>query len=286
MIDIVIPVYNARETLVATLASIALQSIKDKTIVHIVDDCSDCEYKDILENFNIDLNIKYYRLPTNLGAGGARNFVFNYLTGNFICFIDSDDLFFNYRSLEYLYIAINKGFDMASGMVYCEKFSSKDFTSSDLHGKLYRRDFILKNKINFPNIRVHEDNVFHNLVRLYNPRCCFINDIVYVYSNNPNSVTAVSGDIEFKRLEILIENSNCLIERAINEKCLDKLIRQFIFEKTKYFSKRYKVLNFDEKRKLFELIDNSLLDSKYLAENNYERMKLLIFSENLDKYQR
>lgn len=286
MIDIIIPVYNARDTLFSTLSSIAFQSIKDKVTVHIVDDFSSCTYHDILEKFNFDLNIKYYRLEKNSGPGVARNFALKRLHGDFVCFVDSDDLFFSYQSLEYLYKVISKGFDMVSGKVYYEKFSRREFTSSDLHGKIYRREFIEKNNIVFPNIRVHEDNIFHNLIRLYNPKCFFIEDIVYVYSDNPNSVTSVDGDIEFKRLEILIKNSHYVIERAINDKFLEKLIRQFIFEKTKYFSKRYKILSAKEKRKLYELIDKSLLDSKYLGETNYVKMKFIIFRENLDKYQR
>lgn len=284
MIDVIIPVYNARKTLFNTLCSVALQSIKDKIIVHIVDDCSSCEYDDILKKFSDNLNIKFYKLEKNGGPGVARQYMLENTFGDYVCFIDSDDLFNNYKSLENLYNAISCGNDYVVGMVLNERDNMYYYTESDLHGKLYRRSFIFDKGIFFPDTRVHEDNVFNNLVRLNSPKMAVVKELVYVYCNNSESITSVDDEIEFERLGILISNTDLVLKTALNHKCNELLIKQFIFEKTKYFSKRYKYLSSDKQNVFKKMIDCSLIDSNYLFENDYEKMKSDIFSEDISKY--
>ena len=57
MIDIIIPAYNAQKTIKKTLASIAMQSIKDIIKVTIVNDCSKKDYSEIIEMFKSIINI-------------------------------------------------------------------------------------------------------------------------------------------------------------------------------------------------------------------------------------
>ncbi len=73
MIDIIIPAYNAHETIRKTLMSICIQNnVKDLNI-YIIDDCSDEPYDYLIDEFNKYLNIKIERLNKNSGPGVARN---------------------------------------------------------------------------------------------------------------------------------------------------------------------------------------------------------------------
>ena len=72
MIDIIIPAYNAHNTIKKTLISICMQTVKDKINVYIIDDCSNEDYKEIINIFKDKINIKYYKLKENSGPGVAR----------------------------------------------------------------------------------------------------------------------------------------------------------------------------------------------------------------------
>ena len=57
MIDVIIPAFNAYETIDKTLASIAFQDCVDKLNVYIVDDCSKKNYSDFVKFYSNFMNI-------------------------------------------------------------------------------------------------------------------------------------------------------------------------------------------------------------------------------------
>ncbi|WP_155671724.1 glycosyltransferase family 2 protein [Aliivibrio fischeri] len=104
MVSVVIPVYNRANVINNTLNSVASQTYKNIEVI-IVDDCSNDsnELKRKLENY--DLNIKYIRHETNLHGGAARNTGIDIAKGEYIAFLDSDDLW----SVDKIEQCINKG---------------------------------------------------------------------------------------------------------------------------------------------------------------------------------
>ena len=51
-LDIIIPAYNAKDTLVRCLSSIAMQTIRDQIVVTVINDCStDGSYAEIINKF-------------------------------------------------------------------------------------------------------------------------------------------------------------------------------------------------------------------------------------------
>ena len=78
MIDVIIPAYNAHETICETLSSIVLQSIKDQLNVYIVNDCSKKDYSKEIKRFSKVLNIKEIkRQDTDVSASMIRNGIRN-----------------------------------------------------------------------------------------------------------------------------------------------------------------------------------------------------------------
>ena len=102
MIDIIIPAYNAHNTIKKTLISICMQTVKDKINVYIIDDCSNEDYKEIINIFKDKINIKYYKLKENSGPGVARQYGLEHSNGEYIYFLDADDMFMDIYSLENL----------------------------------------------------------------------------------------------------------------------------------------------------------------------------------------
>lgn len=88
-VSVIIPVYNREHSIVS-----AIQSVLDQTYpvdeVVIADDCS-TDGTEVAVKAISDERVKYYKLPSNLGAGGARNYGVKMAQNNTIAFHDSDD---------------------------------------------------------------------------------------------------------------------------------------------------------------------------------------------------
>lgn len=67
MIDIIIPAYNAHDTIKNTLASIAMQQNAKDLNVYVIDDCSNKGYEEEVDLFKDVLNIRLFRLEKNMG---------------------------------------------------------------------------------------------------------------------------------------------------------------------------------------------------------------------------
>ncbi len=91
MISIIVPVYNVQAFLPVCLDSIRSQDFQDIEII-LVDDGSTDESSDICRRYaEEDPRIRYFRQP-NGGLSNARNTGISLAKGEYLCFIDSDDL--------------------------------------------------------------------------------------------------------------------------------------------------------------------------------------------------
>ena len=258
MIDLIIPMYNCLDTIDKTLNSIYCQDRKDLYKIILVDDCSSCDYTSVLDKYSKSLDITYLRLTQNYGPGIARQYGIDHSNSQYIMFIDADDLLYNDNSIICLYNKICTGLDYVSSLTYNEYSKTTSCNSGDLHGKMYSRDFILKNNIRFNDSRFHEDNAFNSLVLLNNPSKSFIDSIVYIYSYNKKSLTKSNENEEFYRLEIYIKNMKYVIDTASINKCKSELIKEYIERKYSYLSNYYNNLDKDKKEIL----------NKWLEDNN------------------
>jgi teichuronic acid biosynthesis glycosyltransferase TuaG len=92
LVSVIIPVYNAEKYLAETLDSAIGQTYQDIEIV-IVDDCSTDASSEIISNYMLNnKNVIYIRHETNRGAAVARNTGIHSARGQFIAFLDSDDV--------------------------------------------------------------------------------------------------------------------------------------------------------------------------------------------------
>ena len=236
MIDIIIPIYNSGNTLEKTLMSLKLQTLIDKINIYLIDDNSIENYDELLNKYK-DMNINYLKLDKNVGPGQARQKGLEISNGEYILFIDSDDLFYDSDSIKNLYEEIIKGYDYVIGITYEEKRQIEIYNSSDLHGKIYRRKFLEDNSISFNKTRIHEDNYFNNLVLLCNPKEYELLEKVYIYVDNKDSITSTSKEKEFNNLEIMISNIKELLEEAKKRNCDKEKIIAFILNKINYFNR-------------------------------------------------
>lgn len=91
-VSVITPVYNAEKYIEASLESVFSQTYKDIEIV-LVDDCSKDKSAQIIEDLKISHpEIVYFLQPENMGAGAARNKALELATGQYVAFLDSDDI--------------------------------------------------------------------------------------------------------------------------------------------------------------------------------------------------
>ncbi|MBO4746283.1 MAG: glycosyltransferase [Alphaproteobacteria bacterium] len=178
-ISVIIPIYNAEKYLVRCLESLQHQSFKDFEVICVNDGSSDNSGKILADFAKSD---KRFSIITkqNAGVSAARNDGINAARGEYIHFMDADDVIDSNYYSEMIYGG--KGADMiCSGFVSNSKYSS-DLTYkrkrvlNGLFGKLFwsqaliksfvwrylfKTDFIRKNKLVFDTSLIsQEDAIF------------------------------------------------------------------------------------------------------------------------------
>ncbi|MGB7786119.1 MAG: glycosyltransferase [Salinimicrobium sp.] len=92
LVSIIMPVYNAEAFIQESIASVQQQTHANWELL-IIDDASKDRTLELVEQQKInDSRIKVHELPTNQGAGFARNIGIKASKGDFISFLDADDI--------------------------------------------------------------------------------------------------------------------------------------------------------------------------------------------------
>lgn len=89
-ISVIVPVFNAEKTLRRCIDSILNQTYTDYELIIINDGSTDNSREICNEYVELDSRIKLFN-QSNCGVSSARNLGISKATGNWICFIDSDD---------------------------------------------------------------------------------------------------------------------------------------------------------------------------------------------------
>ncbi|MBB6449892.1 teichuronic acid biosynthesis glycosyltransferase TuaG [Geomicrobium halophilum] len=90
LVSIITPTYNSADFIQETINSVLNQTYQKWELI-IVDDCSTDNTLSLIQSYN-DARISYYKLKRNSGAAVARNTAIQYSQGDFLAFLDSDDL--------------------------------------------------------------------------------------------------------------------------------------------------------------------------------------------------
>ncbi|WP_318406942.1 glycosyltransferase family 2 protein [Photobacterium leiognathi] len=93
-VSVIVPFFNRSKVVSKTIESVLTQTIQDFELI-IIDDCSiKSEYNrliEIIQSYS-DERIKVIRLEKNVGGGEARNIGIRESKGDYIAFLDSDDV--------------------------------------------------------------------------------------------------------------------------------------------------------------------------------------------------
>ena len=201
MLNIIIPVYKARDTLPQALNSLLCQT-SNKFIVTIVIDGDGIDYSDIIEEYRRrGLHITVLILPENHGAGYARQYAMDYdanraAKSEYYMFLDADDMYYPI-AVELLTNQIRKeNADIVIGSFIRERnhefieYNATTTAVTWMHGKIYRADYLRQNNIRFlEELRYNEDSYFNVVAVNCSDHVARLPAPIYLWRDNPNSVT-------------------------------------------------------------------------------------------------
>jgi glycosyltransferase involved in cell wall biosynthesis len=117
LVSIVMPTYKRASVILKAVNSVLNQSYTNWELV-IVDDGGKDNTGDVLSKLNDD-RIKYFELPKNQGVSFARNKALELSTGEFVCYLDSDNTWHeDFLLIMSLALIENKEFESA----YCAQY--------------------------------------------------------------------------------------------------------------------------------------------------------------------
>lgn len=89
-VSVIIPAYNCKNTLRSAIESALIQNVSREIIV--VDDCSKQDLSDIFQDYQDNPYVRIVHNETNLGVAATRNRGVSLAKGEYIAFLDSDDI--------------------------------------------------------------------------------------------------------------------------------------------------------------------------------------------------
>lgn len=215
-ITVIIPCYNVEKYVKECLDSIYFQfiSIENLEVICIDDASTDATY-DILEEYQKKHSdrFKLLRNEKNQGPGVSRNKALEMATGNYVMFVDADDVIktdmvqkLYEKILEYDCDYAECGFMMFAGNQKGKSFENKErfydlnclddkkaYIIEQGHKnscctKMYKREFIERNKLRFAENIFMEDLYFHQMSMFLASSCYVLKDALYQYRYNENSI--------------------------------------------------------------------------------------------------
>lgn len=219
-ISVIVPIYNAQSCIEKCINSIINQTKKELEIILINDGSTDDT--DLIIKKYKDKRIKYF-INKNCGIGSTRNFGIDKATSKYILFVDSDD-YLELDACEKLYKKIEA--DKSDILVYnfnkienniLEKITIQPFLKTNLlnnpnilldinmspWNKLYKREFIIKNKIKFVENLKYEDAPFVAEALYKAENISYLNEYLYNYIIHSNSETTIRDKKMFDIIKIV-----------------------------------------------------------------------------------
>ncbi len=213
-VTIVVPVYNVEKYLSRCLDSIMAQTYKDYEVI-CIDDCSLDSSKEIMESYaecEPD-KIKALYNEKNIGPGKTKERGMRIAKGEYILFIDSDDYIKRDYVATYLEAmqthtcdVVIGGYirDMEGKRYRVHKAKNSDWsllTYPIVCAKMFRKDFLIKNNLEFSKLRCGEDTFFSLCAFSCGASYHVIDYAGYYYYFNQKSITgSMNYEKKFERI--------------------------------------------------------------------------------------
>lgn len=207
--SIIVPVYNVEPYITECIQSVLRQTYKGSIECILVDDCGTDKSIEIAEKLIAEyegpIEFRVLHHEKNLGISCARNTGIEAANGDYIYFLDSDDVITD-DCLDILTSQLEKGdFDIVvgnndcfgnrtggemlipdegleiSGVSFFLKYLDGHQVQGAVWNKLYKHEYLKKNNLLFEPGLVLEDHVYNFRLSCYLTKMCVIKKITYHY---------------------------------------------------------------------------------------------------------
>lgn len=113
LVSIIMPAYNAEDTIRESIKSVIEQTYKNWELIIIDDGSTDDTISIIKKQQKNDKRIKLLKNQKNLKVAKTRNRGLNYAKGDYIAFLDADDLWFKNKIEKQLNFMLKKNIDFS-----------------------------------------------------------------------------------------------------------------------------------------------------------------------------
>jgi glycosyltransferase involved in cell wall biosynthesis len=224
-VSIVIPCYNTEKYLRKCLDSVIHQTLQDIEIICVNDASPDASARILLEYEQMDKRIKVITFEQNRGVSAARNVGLYAAAGEYVGFIDSDDwpapdfLGKLYQTASINNADIAKASYKLQGSVVSHEYNQKikaDKTQFIYNSTsaIYRRCFVLENRLQFPEGLVRFEDVCFAFGAAVAANKLIVEESTFLnHFNRTGSATSNLPDKKhvesiLKAMEIVIDTAN------------------------------------------------------------------------------
>lgn len=290
-LSIIVPVYGVEKYIDKCLNSLVKQSLKEIEVIVVNDGTKDNSQK-IVDKYvkKYPDKIKSY-IKENGGQGSARNYGLKKATGEYIGYVDSDD-FVEKDMYKKLY---NKAKENNYDIVVCGNYNvSEDYQNKNIDAfinnyntdleniffgkmavwnKIYKRDILIKNKLEFKEKVWYEDLAFTLKAIMNSNTFAFIDEPLYDYLIREGS-TMNNSNVQ-RNLEILDAFNDILsyIQHNKKEEYFSKI--EFLAIDHIYISAIVRVLKAEADDKVKRETINKLIDYMNKKFPNYKNNKYI-----------
>lgn len=277
-VSVIIPVYNSEKYISKCLDSVLNQTYQNVEIIVINDGSKDNSIK-ILKEYEKKYKNIILIDKKNEGVSKTRNLGIKTATGDYIMFIDNDD-FIDEDYIE-TYMK-NSDYDIVIGSYKRIDNNNKLLFKYNLNensrwtkyvvlapwAKLYKKDFIIKNKIEFIDFKIGEDVYFNLLCYSKTDNIKIINDFKYSWFYNNESVSNTSQRGLNKSVDITV-----LLDKVIKIIDMDDEYNKYFIERYVYWYLLFSGRNASKK----EFINEYNIYIKYLNDHDIKNRVKSVF---------
>lgn len=226
-LQFLIPQYKETDEIIKPLLdSIAIQQQTDMDEIGaiIVNDGSGVYLSNkLLKSY--PYKIEYYR-EKHRGVSATRNACLDHATADYVMFCDADDMFYNACGLYILFREMNIAPFDALISVFTEEtkdpitndivYINHDMDSTFVHGKVYSREYLLKQKIRFnPDLTIHEDSYFNCLAQKCASEIKFCPTPFYLWKWRDESVCRHDPKYILKTYNNMLDSNTALVKELL-----------------------------------------------------------------------
>ena len=255
-VSVICPVYNAEKHLKKCITSVLNQSFKEFEFILVNDSSSDNSASIIQHYAKQDSRIKYLDHEHNQGEGQTRFTGIEHSQADYLMFIDADDWYSScavevlYKKIkkekaDIVYASFSRSYNelkvfqsrpfnnLASSKnrraktcltkpqlfdTFFHSYFGKNLLTVTMWAKIYRKETILKAKVQPTHLKMGEDLSFNMQLHPFLNKVCLIPDLVYYYRFG--GMTSTSNPNFLRDAKILFQHKKKYIEQYSYNKAL------------------------------------------------------------------